>query len=187
MFTIFCLAHASSSAWNIQPVKNEISSSCDVTASTSSNTTKVSSGELVTQTTSFSTRLNNDAATADTWDSAQEQSTDVIMYAEHDSYPAGVDVVNVTLESRDGKCFGFGRHFEVEKLDGSDWVKVPFKKYACFQEIWIMAVVNPDTGIAKTVEYIELNKLQSKLTNGSYRISKKVGNQIIYANFKIQP
>ena len=185
MFTIFCLAHASSSAWNIQPVKNEISSSCDVTASTSSNTTKVSSGELVTQTTSFSTRLDNDKAATDTWDSAKEQSTDVIMYAEYESYPAGVDVVNVTLESRDGKWFVFDRVFQVEKLDGSDWVKVPFN--ACFQDVAKMAVVDPDTGIARTSEDIELNKMQSKLTKGSYRISKKVGNQTIYAKFKIQP
>lgn len=146
-----------------------------------------SSNDSATQTTSFSTIRIDKTNTTNSlqFNEGEEQSNDIVMYTEQKSYPANVEVICVIIESRDGKGFSFDRLFEVEKNEDSNWAKVPFKKDAIFQGIAYKAMPNPDTGIAKRKEDIELNKLQEKLTKGNYRISKKVGKQTVYAEFII--
>lgn len=190
LLAIIYLSQITSCTSNIKPISyNEVSvTSSSVTVSDSSNVTNTSSNEQsVTHTTPFTTMHSNDMKTTNStrFGGNDEQSKNVFMYTEQKSYPAGVEIVNVTIESRNGKGFGFDRYFELEKLIDSVWVKLPFKKDATFQAIWKKAIINPDTGIAKTKEDIELNKLQEKLTKGSYRILKKVEEQTVYAEFRI--
>lgn len=115
-----------------------------------------------------------------------EQSKDVVMHTEQETYSIGVDNIIVIIESRDGKGFWFGRSFEVEMKKNSTWIRLPFKKDAEFQLICNEVKTNPDTGNAKTTETIELNKLKNKLSKGYYRISKIIGNQTVYAKFEIK-
>lgn len=107
------------------------------------------------------------------------------MRTELDRYPPGTERIKLILECGDGQEFGFDMHYLVEKKTNGAWSQVPFKTSATFRSVMRYAVPKSGTSQAKTETTIDIRDLQESLSAGSYRVSKMIGDQTVYAEFSV--
>lgn len=110
----------------------------------------------------------------------------ILMRTEFNSYPSDVDHIKLFLECSDGEEFGFDARFCVEKKEGDGWRVLPFKTTATFHSVMQYAIPEPGELQVVTTTVVDARILQESISDGLYRISKIVDNQVVYAEFSVE-
>lgn len=105
----------------------------------------------------------------------------VTMEIEKASYPTDVEVITVAITNKTVEELFYGIAFNVEYLDGNDWVVFPFKE----EMAWIEIALLLESGATNTEE-IDMTLLQNNFEPGTYRIIKDIAGKTLTAEFKIE-
>ena len=109
----------------------------------------------------------------------------ILMRTEFNSYPSDTDLIKLFLECSDGEKFGFDARFRMEKKEGDEWRMLPFKTTVTFNSVMQYAIPEPGKSQVITTVIIDARSLQESLSDGLYRISKIIDDQIVYAEFSV--
>ena len=85
----------------------------------------------------------------------------------------------VITNSESGSQFFYGRAYNVERKDGAEWVRVPFKADVTFYADLLSAGEKAEIAI-------DLNDCDFEFVSGQYRIAFPIYDTTLYAEFNVE-
>ena len=113
-------------------------------------------------------------------DAALNPDTGIRMYTQFEVIDDSAKTLQMMIENNSGASVSFGTEWTLEKRSGSGWKQLPFKPDVGFESILIGIA---DGGDAARMCHLSL--IQSRLTDGEYRIVKEIGGHPYAAFFTV--
>lgn len=104
----------------------------------------------------------------------------VVMETEKAEYAPDKGEITYAIFNNSGQEVMFSKHFTLEKQINETWRSVPFKEGVAFIEVALM--IAPGESVSET---IPLHLFKQPLSEGRYRIVKKISGRNVAAEFQI--
>lgn len=106
----------------------------------------------------------------------------VAMVTKEETYSVRPEGVDVIITNNSEQEYFYGVQFSVERLEGEEWVVVPFEDDVAWIEIAL--ILEPG---GRNEEFLSFEILQEPLEEGTYRVVKAIEDNPLTAEFTIAP
>ena len=107
------------------------------------------------------------------------ENSGIVMRTEHESYPAGVNSLNVAITNNTNETVDFGEPYLIERRQSGQWYRANMDEIAWILIAYILAPSETQT------HQINFDILKDPLSDGEYRIVKSIGGGLYSAHFTI--
>lgn len=106
----------------------------------------------------------------------------VMMTTKEERYPVRPEGVDVIITNTSEDEYFYGVEFSVERLEGEEWMVVPFEDDVA----WIAIALILEPG-GRNEEFLSFDLLEQELEEGQYRVIKTIEEHALAAEFTIAP